>query len=131
MRQWSDRKKLVELPLLNGYIFVKITPEEKEKVLSTKGIVNFVRADGKIAKIRNEEIERLRQLVQLGYQMEANSTKHKYSEGDKIKITSGPLKDIEGYIVHNKEGKYIDILLEGIGQSIRVKLPEEILIPAS
>ena len=25
MRQWSDRKKMVELPLLNGYVFVNIS----------------------------------------------------------------------------------------------------------
>jgi transcription antitermination factor NusG len=25
MRQWSDRKKMVEMPLLNGYVFVNYT----------------------------------------------------------------------------------------------------------
>lgn len=129
MRQWSDRKKMVEMPLLNGYIFVKIDNTQNEKTLQTPGVVNFVRAEGKIAKVREEEIDRLKQLIELGYQMEVNGVKRTYKEGDKIKITSGALKNIEGFVVENKEGRYIDVLLESIGQSIRVKLPEEILIP--
>jgi transcription antitermination factor NusG len=129
MRQWSDRKKMVELPLLNGYIFVNITNSENDKTLQTPGVVNFVRAEGKIAKVREVEIDRLKQLIDLGYQMEVNGLKHNYKEGDKIKITSGALKNIEGFVVQNKVGRYIDVLLESIGQSIRVKLPQEILIP--
>ncbi len=129
MRQWSDRKKMVEMPLLNGYIFVKIDATQNERTLQTAGVVNFVRAEGKIAKVREMEIDRLKQLIELGYQMEANGIKRNYKEGDKIKITSGALKNIEGFVVENKEGRYIDVLLESIGQSIRVKLPQEILIP--
>src|SRR5690242_8611088 len=71
IRQWSDRKKKVGLPLLNGYVFVFIEPRENEKVLQTPGVVNFVRSDGKIALVRPVEIERLQQLCTLGYQMEA------------------------------------------------------------
>jgi transcription antitermination factor NusG len=130
MRQWSDRKKMVEFPLLNGYLFVRIVPTEKEKVLQTKGIVRFVRSEGADAIVRNEEIERLRQLVDLGYHLESFSSKRDYKEGQKVKITSGALKNVEGFVIENKEGRFIDVLLESIGQSIRVKLPEEILIPA-
>lgn len=130
MKQWSDRKKMVELPLLNGYLFVRISLSEYDKVLQTRGIVNYVRAEGKAAIVRDMEIERLKQLVELGYQLEAHGIKQNYKEGQKIKIVSGPLKNIEGFVLENKEGRFIDILLESIGQSIRVKLPEEILIPA-
>ena len=129
MRQWSDRKKLVELPLLNGYIFVKISAIENDKVLQIAGVVNFVRAEGKIAKIREEEIDRLKQLIELGYHMEAHGISHDYKEGEKVKINSGALKNIEGFVIENKEGRFIEILLESIGQGIRVKLPKETLIP--
>jgi transcription antitermination factor NusG len=130
MKQWSDRKKIVELPLFNGYVFVYIDSTENEKVLQTKGVVNFVRSEGKIAIVREEEIARLKQLIELGYHLEANSVKRNYKEGDKIRITSGPLKNIEGFVLENKEGRFIELLLESIGQSIRVKLPQEILKPA-
>jgi transcription antitermination factor NusG len=128
MRQWSDRKKMVELPLLNGYVFVKINSAENEKVIQTKGVVNFVRSEGKIAIIRDVEIDRLKQLVQLGYHLEVSGIDREYKEGDKVKITSGVLKGIEGYVVGASENKQIEVLLESIGQCIRVKLPNELLI---
>ncbi len=128
MRRWSDRKKMVEMPLLNGYVFVKITPLENDKVIQTKGVVNFVRSEGKIAAIRDIEIDRLKQLVQLGYHIEANGINKEYKEGDKVKINSGVLKGIEGYVVEAGEKNQIDVLLESIGQCIRVKLPKELLL---
>jgi transcription antitermination factor NusG len=128
MRQWSDRKKLVEIPLMNGYVFVNITTKEIDMVMQTRGVVNFVRSEGKIAVIRQVEIDRLKQLVELGYQLEAVSINKKYKQGDKIKISSGTLKGIEGYVVESKENRHIEVLLESIGQCIRVKLPRELLL---
>lgn len=128
MKQWSDRKKWVEFPLMNGYVFVKIASSEKEKVLQTKGVVSFVRHCGEIAKIREHEITQLKQLVDLGYQMEVGSINRVYKEGDKIKVTSGTLKNLEGFVIEQKEGRYIEVVLETIGQSIKVKLPQEILL---
>lgn len=129
MKQWSDRKKMVELPLMNGYVFVNIAASESELTLQTRGVVSFVKIEKKIAVVRDLEIERLKQLVDLGYQMEATGVKRNYTEGDKVKISSGVLKNLEGFIIKNEQGRFIDVLLESIGQSIRVKLPEEILIP--
>jgi transcription antitermination factor NusG len=128
MRQWSDRKKMVELPLLNGYVFVNISGNNSDTVMQTKGVVNFVRSEGKIAAIKEVEINRLKQLVELGYQLEAEAIQKKYKEGDKVKINSGALKGLEGYVVENKENRYIEVLLESIGQCIRVKLPKELLL---
>jgi len=131
MKQWRDRKKMVEFPLMNGYGFLNIIPSENELTLQTRGVVSFVRSEKKIAIVREVEIERLKQLIELGYQMESGLTRRSYEEGDKVKITSGALKNIEGFVVRNEQGRFIDVLLESIGQSIRVKLPEEILIPST
>ncbi|MBS1635496.1 MAG: UpxY family transcription antiterminator [Bacteroidetes bacterium] len=128
MRQWSDRKKMVEFPLLNGYVFVYVDTLEQQKVLQTRGVVNYVRIEGKIAVVRPEEIQNMKQLVSLGYQMEVGNINAHLKEGDKVKVNSSILKGVEGFVVENKEGRYIEVVLESIGQSIRVKLPHEILV---
>lgn len=128
MKQWSDRKKMVELPLLNGYVFVKIDLKDKDKVAQTKGVVNFVRHCGEIAKIREQEIYQLKQLVDLGYHLESYGIKKIYKEGDKVKITSGALKNIEGFVTDSKEGRFIEVVLDSIDQVIKVKLSEELLM---
>lgn len=128
MRQWSDRKKLVEIPLMNGYVFVNISQQEQDQVLQTRGVVSFVKSEGKVAVIRTLEIDRLKQLVKLGYQLEAGTISKTYKEGDKVKITSGSLKGIEGYVLESRGATEIDVVLESIGQCIRVKLPKELVL---
>lgn len=129
MRQWSDRKKMVEVPLLNGYVFVNSDSKQFDKILQTRGVVSFVKSEGKIASIRNIEIERLKQLVELGYQLEAEAINRLYKPGDLIKITSGPLKGIEGYVSNLNQHNRIEVVLESIGQCIKVKLPIDVILP--
>lgn len=60
-RQWSDRVKLVELPLLSCYVFVKILlKKEKVKVLEEKSVRNFIRYLGEPAVIREQEMQELK-----------------------------------------------------------------------
>lgn len=128
MRQWSDRKKMVEQPLINGYVFVRIEEKDHDRVLQTKGVVSYVRSEGKKATIRQVEIDRLKQLVELGYQLEARGIDRTFNPGDKIKVNSGVLKGLEGYVSANHEKGVIEVLLESIGQCIKVTLPKEIVI---
>lgn len=131
MRQWSDRKKAVELPLLNGYVFVNCTPAQNDTIVQTKGVVSFVKSEGRIALIRDHEIDRLKQLVELGYQLEASGIRREYKEGDKVKISSGVLRGLEGYVVDGTEHRQIEVVLESIGQCILVKLPGDLLLSIS
>lgn len=127
VRQWSDRKKKMEVPLLNGYVFVRAADADFDEVVRTKGVVRFVRSEGKIATVRDVEISRLKQLAELGYETEAGAIAKKYSEGDRVRITSGPLSGIEGYIGQSGSSKVLEVLLESIGQSIRVRVPAALI----
>jgi transcriptional antiterminator RfaH len=130
MKQWSDRKKLVELPLLNGYVFIHVGEPERDQVLQTQGVIRFVRSEGKIAVVRDEEISRLKQLVELGYQLEASAIDREVRKGQKVKISSGLLRGLEGIVIDDKDQRQLLVLLESIGQCIRVRLPKDILLEA-
>ena len=127
MRQWSDRKKMIEIPLINGYVFVHINEMQHDSVLRIKGVVSYVRSEGRKAVIKEVEIDRLKQLVGLGYHLEASGIEREYKQGDKIKINSGALKGFEGYISGTRENGVLEVLLESIGQCIKVTLPKEIV----
>ena len=45
VRQWSDRRKVIESPLFSCYVFVKIVPDNRErlKVLRVNGVIRFDR----------------------------------------------------------------------------------------
>ena len=41
LRQWHDRKKLVELPLFNSYIFVHANSKQFHTIKETEGVAGF------------------------------------------------------------------------------------------
>lgn len=62
-RQWSDRKKIIEVPLFRSYVFVKVSKEDYTKLLSTMGVVNFLYFERKPAIIRDVEIEEIKKYL--------------------------------------------------------------------
>ena len=60
LRQWSDRKKWVEVPLFRSYIFVHIEPNEYFQVLQVTGAIRYITFEGKAAVIPNQQIEAIR-----------------------------------------------------------------------
>jgi transcription antitermination factor NusG len=67
MQQWSDRKKMVEFPMINGYVFVNVEKDEKEMVIKCPGVFSFIKFDGTEAKIQDDEIEILKSIEELLY----------------------------------------------------------------
>ena len=52
IRQWSDRKKKVEMPLFRGYVFVKIDiNKDKLNILKTDCVIKFISIKNKPSKI--------------------------------------------------------------------------------
>jgi len=64
-RYWTDRKKIIDVPLFRSYVFVKTSKEDYAKVLSTMGVVNFLYFERKPAIIRDVEIEEIRKYLGL------------------------------------------------------------------
>ena len=50
-KKWSDRVKVIEEPLLRGYLFVKVSNREYFNVLNANGAVSYVAFEGKAAAI--------------------------------------------------------------------------------
>jgi transcription antitermination factor NusG len=64
-RYWTDRKKIIDVPLFRSYVFVKTSKEDYAKVLSTMGVVNFLYFERKPAIIRDVEVEEIRKYLGL------------------------------------------------------------------
>src|ERR1700749_2351257 len=56
LKQWSDRKKWIEEPLIKSYLFVKITEHQQADVLMTKGIARFIYFSNKVATMPDKQI---------------------------------------------------------------------------
>ncbi|NMC39985.1 MAG: UpxY family transcription antiterminator [Bacteroidales bacterium] len=125
LRQWSDRKKIVEKPLLSSYIFVKVNPKHFPWVYKTFGVVKFVTFEGKPVSIPQYQIDNLRLLVNSDSEIEVNSVK--YEPGDLVEVVSGSLIGLKGELVGKGSGKRFIIRIEELGKNITVKIPKTFL----
>lgn len=118
MRVWSDRKKLVEEPLLKGYLFVRVTFKDLFKVLETLGVVKVIGFEGKPVAIPDKQIDVIRVILKSGKEVEV--VHETFSPGDRVMIIKGVMKGIEGNLEQLK-GKYqLVISVEILNRSIFV-----------
>ena len=123
LRQWSDRKKWVEMPIINSYIFVHLPMADYRRVFESKGVVSYVSHKGKAVVIPSHEIEAMRRAVasNLSFSVET-STIHK---GQTVTIASGPLKGITGEVVEVQGARKFFMRISHIGYSLVVNLDDE------
>lgn len=110
-KQWSDRKKLVEEPLFNSYVFVNVTVLQMTTVRKVLGVVNFVYWLGKPAVISQIEIDNIKTflLTHINVKLEPLSINIK----DSIKILEGPFSEMEGKVISIKK-KSVRVLLPSL-----------------
>lgn len=128
MRQWSDRKKKVEVPLFNSYIFVKVSRNEIHDVLKTPGIVTSITCNGAPAVLRETEYLAINKWLETGLPLEVESL-HNFELGDNVRIVEGPMKGAMGEVLE----AHIDtccVVLESLQQVLTVRLRKELLEPA-
>ncbi|SDJ59909.1 Transcription antitermination factor NusG [Pedobacter sp. ok626] len=101
--QWADRKKIVDLPLFSGYVFVWVSEREEYKVRATLGVLNFIYYMGKPAVIRDNVIENIEHLLSTHSDYEVINSQE-INHGDRIRIKSGIFYNQEGTVikVHGK-----------------------------
>lgn len=121
LKQWSDRKKWVEEPLIKSYLFVHIDAGEMAEVLMTKGISRFLYFAGKIATMPERQIEDLRLLLASEHEVEVTAAD--LQAGEKVVIKAGPLMGMHGELVSFRSQKTLIIRFEQIQQSVIVQLP--------
>ena len=122
LRQWKDRKKWVEMPLMSGYCFVNITRKEYDMVLQTNNVVGYVRFEGKAAVIPEKQMDSLKQMLKQ-YDFEVNVTSENFAPGKKVEVIEGPMIGLRGELVkaHGKN-KFI-IRFNQINSVVSVEIP--------
>ena len=121
MRQWSDRKKIVEKPLIPSYIFVKTKSKYFPSVYNIDGVVSFIRFEGKPVSVTQKEIDNLRLLVNSDADIELSS--EKFERGEHVKVTSGALNGLTGELISSGDKKKVLVRIESLDKNIVVTIP--------
>jgi transcriptional antiterminator NusG len=129
MRQWSDRKKKVEVPLFNSYIFVREMEHHIPSVLKIPGLSWNIRYNDKPAILRLEEYKLIQRFITTGLFLETTGVEADiFKVGDKAKIIDGPLAGMTGVLTGEGKNQRFNILLEGIQQVIQIQIPAALLV---
>ncbi len=125
IRQWSDRKKVVEKPLLSSYIFVKIIPKNFPFVYKTYGVVKFVSFEGQPVAIPQKQIDTLRLIIDSNADIEVSS--EKFEKGDNVEVVAGALAGLTGELIKIGTHNRFVVRIDRLDQNLILKIPRTFL----
>lgn len=128
LQQWSDRKKWVEVPLINSYIFIQSDLADYYDILSTYGVLKFISFNGQPAEIRESDIDLIKASL-ANYKDIEVAYEGELEKGTQVEIMAGPFRGLNGSLVSYKGKKLIAVQVEQLGFSLVVNLPANIIKP--
>lgn len=123
VHRWSDRRKIVQLPLFSCYTFVhmRLLPELWYTVMQTNGVLRFVGACGEGIPIPESQIENLRALLS----SDVPYTLCPFLQvGQRVRIRGGTLDGIEGLLIACNRDHTLVISVEPIQRSVAVRIDQ-------
>ena len=117
LKQYSDRKKKIEKPLMPSYVMVYIEECRRSTVFSIPGIVRYLFWLGKPAIIHESEIDIMKQHLEGVYTDISISSLIK---GQLYEITEGPLAGKTGKVIEMKKNK-VKLEITSLGMMVVLK----------
>jgi len=124
-RVYTRKIKIIELPLISCYVFVKIVQSEYLVVASVQDVVKFVKFSHELLAIPEREISILKAIT--GQKIEIEAFALKPEIGDDIEICFGSLYGLKGKLVDHQNDKNVVIELEQMGFSMRMHVDPQFL----
>ncbi len=121
MHSWSDRRKLVDVPLFPGYLFVQIpnSAEAKVQVLKTSCVVQFVGNRQGAIPIQDEEISNVKTVLE----QKITCSPYPFLRlGQRVRIRGGSLDGVEGILLGRDSDSKLVITIELIQRSLAVSV---------
>ncbi|WP_184873988.1 UpxY family transcription antiterminator [Chryseobacterium sp. G0240] len=120
--QWSDRKKKVEKPLFSSYVFVYLkTIKDYHKAITIDGVVLFIKFSGKLVRVLDEEINRIKIFLNQFTQVELKNSLD-LRIGERKRINSGPFENYECEIIKIDNKQKVCVRIDSLQQSLLAEL---------
>src|SRR6204780_1498008 len=124
LRQWSDRKQPVTVPLFSGYLFVRMNPtrDSRLQVLKTPGIAGFVGNNTGPLPIPDQQIDDIRTVIMRRAECTVIPL---LEEGDRVRVVRGPLTGGEGRLLQSNSTSRLLISIEMINKTLAVSVSRQ------
>ena len=125
-KKWSDRTKIISMPLFTSYIFVRINYRESyTKVLNLPNSVGFVKSYGTPAIIPESEIELIKSLVDEFPDKIKVLEKEMLQKGNEVTIKTGPFAGRKAIVDRVKNESYVLLEIKTIQKSLKIEISKE------
>lgn len=127
-KRWSDRTKQIEQFLFPGYVFCRFDPNDRRPILTVPGVVEVVGFGKSPEQIPDEEIERVRRMVESGLLV----TPFPYLQvGQAVLVERGPLTGVEGILLEIKGKMRLVVSVNLLRRSVSAEIDRNWIRPIS
>lgn len=112
--EYVRKRGVRQLPLLAGYIFVRVRRAEYVPVVSVPFVYDFVRSGRRHRRVTEAEMDVLRRISTDQSVSWAEVAREELSAGQPVEIASGPLAGVRGYFLNKKTTKTFVITFGGL-----------------
>jgi transcriptional antiterminator RfaH len=120
VRRYSDRTKQFTKPLFPGYVFAEIPPTSKTRVYQQDLLVRAIWVDDQPLFLR--QLDDVKTIVASGLEATLQPLLKK---GTRVKIISGPLWGVEGYVEDPKNPRGVVVAMDVLQQGLLVPVAME------
>lgn len=118
-RRWKDRKRVVELPLFPGYVFVQPNSDQFADMRYIRGSCGLVLVGNQPATMPEKDLQAVKILVGSGADLKLDKS---IVVGQRVKVVSGPFAGAEGELVQLKSQERLVINAHLLGSSVSVEV---------
>lgn len=126
-KKYNRKIKTYDVPLLNCYVFVKITKKEYIQVLETLHVNGYVKIKNDLVAIPQREIDLMKRVV--GELEDVKIAEGQYKVGVEVEVVSGNLTGLKGHLINIKGKNDFVINLEKSGFQLLVNIDPALLRP--
>ena len=114
VRQWSDRKKRMEVPLFSNYVFVKVDDVRRRLLFSIHGLLKFVSIEGQPVVIRENEIRTIKKVLNGDFDDISPEEYFHVKEGMMVRLVHGQFAGLEGVVIQRCNKSRLVIRITGL-----------------
>lgn len=111
------RKVKRELPIFPGYVFTRLNPDERLKILKTNLLVSIL----PVPRPR-ELVHQLRQIMHASLHLSDLRPVPVFKEGDCVRVIYGPFRGVEGYVKRTVSSTLLVLNIDILGQAVEVSI---------
>jgi transcription antitermination factor NusG len=126
LHYWSDRKKWVDVPIFNPYIFLFTSDQNRRLLFQNSSFFHFLTCEGRLAIAKEEEVEQIKLLCNYSSAIKMEQAPL-VKKGDLVEVINGPFSGMQGYASEQNGKHRVFLNIASLGQFASVEIESSLL----